>query len=155
MATAETATTEEPIPKRSDERKFIRNWAFLRMAHEALMVNRVADNAKHTQRLANFAATGDKQQLLADATEASDDMAGISIGNEVHNHYQGAPQTETTQATVSQAGGGTLGKMLLGAALLAGGAGAGAFAVNALDQDKPPAAADTDTDTTLEVTFPK
>lgn len=153
---ATTTTTEEPIPKRTDERKFVRNWAFLRLAHEALMVNRVAQSAKQAQRLANFAATGDKQQLLAeDATGAHDDMAGISIGNEVHNHYQGAPQTETTQSAVSHTTGGTVGKMLLGAALLAGGAGAGAFAVNALDQDKPPAAADTDTDTTLEVTFPK
>jgi hypothetical protein len=49
---------------------------------------------------------------------------------------------------------GIVGKLLVAASLLAGGAGAGVL-VNELLSPDPPAAVDTDTDTTTDVTFPE
>jgi hypothetical protein len=155
---------DEPIPKRTDERKFVRNWAFLRLAHEALMVKRVKENAKQTARLAKFAATGNKTDLVAPEAngEGGEDGAEMNIGNEIHNHYQGTPPVETPAAQPTappNSGMGTLGSMALGAALLAGTGGVGYSAYDLLIQDNQPAAVDTDTDTdtetTIDVVFPK
>jgi hypothetical protein len=156
-----TEPVDEPIPQRTDERKFVRNWAFLRLAHEALMVKRVKENAKKVERLENFAASGNKADLVA--TEADgEDGDEMNIGNEIHNHYQGTPPVETPAAQPTappNSGMGTLGSMALGAALLAGTGGVGYSAYDLLIQDNQPAAVDTDTDTdtdtSIDVVFPK
>lgn len=160
MATATTTEIPEPIPERSDERKFIRNWAYLRMAHEALMVKRVRDNQKKADRLANFAATGNASDLIPAEGEQADDGDEMNIGNEIHNHYQGAPPAEpTTNQTTQQPGGiGTLASMALGAALLAGTGGVGYAIYDTLKPTTPiqqPDFVDTDSDTSIDVVFPE
>lgn len=147
----------EPIPERTDEKKFIRNWAYLRLAHEALMLKRVKENAKKVERLENFAASGDKADLKATAT--SDDSDEMNIGNEIHNHYQGTDTTTATTTSTPTKAIGTLGSMALGAALMTGGGGVGYTIYDMVTNNEPPAvtapSTDTDTDTIIDVTFPQ
>jgi hypothetical protein len=161
---ATTTEIPEPIPQRSDERKFIRNWAYLRMAHEALMLKRVQGNAKKADALAKFAATGNASDLVP--AESEDEDEEMNIGNETHYHYQGAPPAEpapapatpsatttTKKPPATSSGLGTLGNLALGAALATGLGGAG-YAI--YDATRPESVyTDTDSDTSIDVVFPK
>lgn len=72
---------------------------------------------------------------------------GVSIGNEVHHHYQRQPKS--LELPVKSVG--LPAKLIVAASLLAAGAGAGLLADQLLSSD-PPAVVDTDTAT--DVAFP-
>lgn len=105
---------------------------------------RVRDSHK-----AQMATLGQKEPAEAD------DMGGIEIsGDKTINHYH---QGEAKPASPVAANGSLASKLLVGAALAAGGAGAG-YVVNDLLSSPPVAstpAVDTDTDSLTDVVFPK
>jgi hypothetical protein len=142
---------DEPIPKRSDTTKFLRNWAFLRMAHEGLMVQRVRENAKKVERLEAFAASGNVEDL-----KAGEDDVFMPIGNEIHNHFEGVQPTATpppngTTTTQPTTGLSTLSKAAIAAALISG---IGGTSYGVYQAVQPAPAVDTDSDTSIDVIFP-
>lgn len=162
MATAEQVT-EEAATAAADEpslpwrEKLLRNWAFIRLAHEGLMLEKIAQQQKRVFQVADLAMHG----KTTDATSADGDEMGLNIGNEsraVHYHYTTTPTTtSTTTSAASPAELGTLGKAALIAALVGGGGTVGALLAKYLTV-APAAtttATDTDTDTRTDVTFPE
>ncbi len=130
------ATKSEETPRE----KFELDWARMRLAHEGMMLEKIQRQNRIVEQLA--AQTRDGKFTGGPVPSVpEDENMGVSVGNETHNHYGGG---ETKSL-------GSLGKLIVAASLLAGGAGAGVV-VNQLLPSAPPAAVDTDTVT--DVTFP-
>ena len=90
-----------------------------RLAHEGMMIGKIQDQNKFVL---------DNVKRLAGEPSIGDDMSDVSIGNEVHNHYE--------PTSVVKSGMGLLAKGLAAAAILAGGAGLGYMvAGNFVDTD--------------------
>ena len=119
--------------------KFLQNWMDTRLSHEGMMLGKIQRQNHIVEQLAAQTRDGNFSGGPVPSVPEDEEM-GVSIGNETHNHYQrGRPL-------------GTLGKLIVAASLLAGGAGACVLANQFLSGD-PPAAVDTDTAT--DVTFPE
>lgn len=125
--------------------KFLRNWMHTRLAHEGMMLDKIGQQTKRALAVADMARTGN----FAAAPDGEEDM-GVSIGNEVHYH--------------PSPGASALGKLAVGASLLAGGAGAGVVANQLMRDDAPPQPPavvaqeipiSPDRDTLTDVTFPE
>ena len=88
----------EPIPKRSDITKIVRNVAYRHLAHEGIMLARMQRNLRQSERMQKFAATNDMNDLYPEDDNESNDMA-VNIGNETHHHnyinYGDKPQSES------------------------------------------------------------
>lgn len=158
------AEIPEPIPQRSDVAKAKRNVFFRHLAHEGIMLDRMQRTLVNAEKIQRFASTGNTSDLPSPGDE--EDM-GVAIGNEIHYHLQGVANKETPQpspqptpqptpppATTQQPQNSWLKNGLMGAALLAGGAGL-AMGGNYL-WNNPAQLTDTDTDTDniTEVDFP-
>jgi hypothetical protein len=129
-------STEMTDPQRE---KFLLNWMQTRLAHEGMMLNKILRQNRIVEQLAAQTREGKFSGGQTPSDLEGEDM-GVSIGNETHNHYEGGPRPI-----------GLLGKLIVAASLLAGGAGAGVLISELLSADLPPAV---DTDTATDVAFP-
>lgn len=148
MATA--TTVPEPIPERSDVAKAKRHVFNRHLAHEGIMLDRMQRQLRSAEKLQRFAATGDTNDL---PKPGEDDEMGVNIGNEYHLHQVVQP-TEKPPVSVPQAAASKLLPFVLGAALAGGSTGLGWVLAKWNETPKPPATADTDTDTITEFDFP-
>ena len=163
MSTPETTAEIPEAPAPPDDlpwkEELLQQWMQTRLAHEAMMLDKIQQQNKRVLELADAARTGTIGKESAASTEG-DDM-GVSIGNkEYHYHYENAQQANsTTEASPAMKATNTLGKIAAGAALLgAGGIGALGIgmAVDYLTKPSPPVVvqpADTDTDTNSKLRF--
>ena len=125
------------LKKESWREKLERNWFQTRLAHEGMMIGKLREQNKIVQ---------DNIKNMAGIKSSDDEMGDVNIGNETHNHYDSTTTSgvPAPKAPESPSGLSPLAKGLLGAALLAGGAGAGyMFAGGATNTD-------TDTNTTYQ-----
>lgn len=151
MATTEATQEEQPLSWRE---KLLKNWMLTRLAHEGAMIDKLQQQQKRMFQVADLALTGKAGEESVSAN--GDEDMGVSIGNEIHYHYQGGDATNTAPAAAAAPSSGisTLGKTALAAALIGGG-GAGGYVLNQYLNPDTPAAVDTDTDTRTDVTFPE
>lgn len=167
---ADTTVTEPTAPTQPAtwKEEFEKLWLQTRLGHEAFCLEKAQRAADWADKLAQFAATGDKG-VLSDAGSEGEDM-GVSIGNTVHNHYTSTQQSATTSpgapATPGASSGGdsvapgsglpTWLKVGLAGLALAGSGGAGAAITsllsNATTVIQQPA---NDTDTNSALRFKK
>lgn len=129
-------TTEKESP---EWKKFLLNWGRLRLGHEGMMLNKILRQNRIVEQLAAQTREGKFSGGQTPSDLEGEDM-GVSIGNEIHNHYEGGRKPT-----------GLLAKLILALSLLAGGAGAGVLVNEFLSSDSPPAV---DTDTATDVMFP-
>jgi hypothetical protein len=141
MVTTEKPETEKPKTWRQ---KFLRNWMNTRLGHEGMMLDKILRQNRIVEQLAAQTRNGKFSGGPTPSVPEGEDM-GVSIGNEIHHHYGSKPQATVKPPSV-------LGKLLVAASLLAGGAGAGVLASQLLPGDVPAAV---DTDTISDVTFPE
>lgn len=91
---------QHQIPTQQDNKwdKLLRNWAYTRLGHEGMMLDKIDRQNRIVEVLARNAATGDVGDVRG--WPEGDDM-GVNIGNEIHYHNTQSPQpTETpTQQT--------------------------------------------------------
>lgn len=170
VAAAETedrqSTIPEPIPDRSDIDKGVRTVFLDRVAHVGMMLEKMQRQNRRVERLEKFAATGEVADLEVPANE--EDGMGVNIGNENHYHVELKEPPASPTVTPAQpvpvptasTGNGMLPTLLVGAAMLAGGAGLG-YIVNDLlrptpadTTPSPTTGTDLDTDTVMVVDFP-
>lgn len=133
--------TKTTLAKRQ---KFELDWARTRLGHEGMMLEKIQRQNRIVEQLAAQTRDGKFTGGPVPSVPEDEDM-GVSIGNETHNHYAATPKSL-----------GSLGKLIVAASLLAGGAGAGLLATQLLPSDPPPVPpATVDTDTVTDVTFPE
>lgn len=144
MAVADLAA--EPIPKRSDTTKAVRNVFNRHLAHEGIMLDRMQRQLLNSEKLQRFAATGNTDDL---PKPGEDDEMGVNIGNEYHLHQIMQPQQPTTQTTENAAS--KLWPIVLSTALACGGTSLGYSIAGWINK---PAPAGVDTDTITELDFP-
>lgn len=106
----------EPLP--SWIQKITKDWAGLRLTHEAMMLDKINKQNQRVLSLADMTRTGKFDAPLP--PQSSDDM-GINVGNEskeYHYHYQmagsGGPQSPSSPLS-------SLGKLLTAAGIGVGG----------------------------------
>jgi hypothetical protein len=128
----------------AQRQKFELNWARMRLGHEGMMLEKIQRQNRIVEHLAAQTRDGKFTGGPVPSVPEGEDM-GVSIGNETHNHYAGAPKSL-----------GSLGKLVVAASLLAGGGGVGALVSQLLPSNPPlPPPAVVDTDTITDVAFPK
>ena len=123
----------------AQRQKFELDWARMRLGHEGMMLAKIQRQNRIVEHVAAQTRDGKFTGGPVPSVPEGEDM-GVNVGNETHNHYESKSRPL-----------GSLGKLIVAASLLAGGAGAGVV-VNQLLPSAPPAAVDTDTVT--DVTFP-
>ena len=69
--------------------KLLRNWAYTRLGHEGMMLDRIDRQGRIVEVLARNTATGDLSDMQG--WPEGDDM-GVNIGNEIHYHNTQSPQ---------------------------------------------------------------
>lgn len=146
MSTAAEAAVETPeapdVPEEDSGRSWlenlIRQWALIKVGHDAMMLDKIQKQNGEVLALARATRTG---TLGKPDPSQGDDAMGVQVGNEhkeYHYHYATAQNAASTVQTGARALS-TAGKAaVLGAAVLGGG-GLGALAMNYLSQPDPPA----------------
>ena len=114
-------------PKLSWKEKIVRGWMGTRLAHEALQVQKDARRQTIVERLIRKTQDGTLGQKDA---HAEVEPMGVHVGDITNHHYPPAARQQT----------GTLAKLAVVAALVAGGAGLGAGGPWLLDALQPPPA---------------
>ena len=134
-----TATAELPnlpeMPPETDEpwrEELLRQWMQARLAHEAMMLEKIQQQNKRVLQVADLAlygtVTGEQTETASPAL--GEDM-GVNIGNkEIHYHVAQSAETNQTQPAASSGMGNLAKAAIIGAALLGtGGLGAGITAL--------------------------
>lgn len=157
-AVAEPATWRE---------EFEQQWLQSRLAHEAIMLDKMQKTIARGERLANFAVSGNASDIVSEGEDV-----GVSLGNKITNNYYNTEQTATTSASpaapptatqpaapVASAGSAVVAGVyrwvkpaLIGASLLGGGGLGGVVLTKMLTPSSPPATViqgDTDTNAGL------
>ena len=88
---------QHQIPTQQDNKwdKLLRNWAYTRLGHEGMMLDKIDRQNRIVEVLARNAATGDVGDVRG--WPEGDDM-GVNIGNEIHYHGTHAQQASTQSA---------------------------------------------------------
>lgn len=161
MATTEPQTEPQTKAEGVLREKFSQNWADTRLAHEGMMLDKIQRQTQIVEQLA--AQTRDGKFSSGEVPATPEDDMGVSIGNEIHNHYPAATPPEdrppeVATPTIEAQPVGSLAKWILAASLLLGGAtGAGvAVLINQARSPDPPTTTPhvVDTNTTTDVMFP-
>lgn len=132
-----------------------RQWANVRLGHEAVMVDRI----QRVQRIGEIAARNAVSGKTGDITDwpgsAKGEEMGVDIGDKVvHHHYYGKAKSSRNGEAVKETPVGKLVKGAIAAGLIASGVGLGVavpWALGAFNQLPPPTEAPADTTTQIEV----
>jgi len=141
MSDAPSSTIPGPTVQAAEWDKFTKNWANIRLGHEALMLDKIQRQNRIVEVVARNTMTGEMEDT--EGLPGNDDM-GVAIGNEIHNHWQSSAPADVATSGPSLAS--KIAPYLATALLAAGGTGLGAYVLGT------PAPSTPDTDTIIEYT---